>query len=177
MADGQADVAAAADGKNGKEKQELANNALVAGIVSAIVAGLISLLVVNFQDQDAVSQVRSEQLSQAAGQLETAADTLYLGTTSVYNFQLECASARETWEGCASLAPGLTDFSTDMTTFDTALSNIADQAAAELANQFANDSAATIAAPSVAEGKKLWPRMVTLYLELIRLCGQLIQRQ
>ena len=162
------------------KKRELTYNALVAGLVPAIVAGLtsllVSLLVTHFQDQDAASQARYGQQALAAGQLEAAATALYQGTTGVYNFQLRCIRTRQTWQDCAAQAPGLTNFSAGTTTFDAASANIADQAAAELAGQFANVSAGTVAAPSAAQGKSLWSKMVTLYLELIKRCGQLIQR-
>ena len=179
----------------GKAKnRELTYNALVAGVVSAVVAGLVSLMVSSLvrhsQDQTAARQARAgqqalaaaqqalaaRQQALAAGQLEAAATALYQGTTGVYNFQLRCIRTRETWQHCAAEAPGLTNFSADTTTFDAASANVADQAAAELARQFANVSAGTVAALSAAQGKSLWSKMVALYLELIKRCGQLIQR-
>ena len=162
------------------KNRELTYNALVAGVVSAVVAGLVSLMVSSLvrhsQDQTAARQARAGQQALAAGQLEAAATALYQGTTGVYNFQLRCIRTRETWQHCAAEAPGLTNFSADTTTFDAASANVADQAAAELARQFANVSAGTVAALSAAQGKSLWSKMVALYLELIKRCGQLIQR-
>lgn len=159
----------------GKRKREITNNALVAGVVSAIVAGIIAFLVAHFQEQDAASQAHAVQEAQAAGQLETAANALYQSSTSVYNFQLKCSNGSETRKECAALAPSLNVFSADMTTFDADGLNIADKKAAGLAQEFAKGATDTIATPSTTQAKKLWSNMLTLYLELIGRCAQLIQ--
>lgn len=165
---------------NGK-KWGLTNNALVAGVVSAAVAGIISLvvslLVTHFQDQSAASQARSTQQALAAGQLEAAAGNLYSTTQNVYNFQLKCVGMYETWKVCASVAPGITNFSAAVTTFGPAMANIGDPAAAELANQFSKESTGTVTGPSAAQGKTMWNALVTTYVDLTARCGQLIRGQ
>lgn len=136
---------------------------------------LVSLLVTHFQDQSTASQARSTQQALAAGQLEAAAGNLYSTTQNVYNSQLKCVGTYGTWKACASVAPGITNFSAAVTTFGPAIANIGDPAAAELANQFSKESTGTVTGPSAAQGKTMWNALVTTYVDLIARCGQLIR--
>jgi type II secretory pathway pseudopilin PulG len=178
------------DGKKEKGKKRVTRNPLVVGIASAIVAGLFSFWITHSQDQDAANQARAAQQVQAADQLttqrrqaakelETATNGLFLSAQNVYSFQLDCVGTRNTWKDCASQALQVfPNYNVDLTVFNTAISNIADSEAVALANQFANESTDTIiAASSTADAQRSWSRMVTTYTELIGRCGQLVQGQ
>jgi len=159
-----------------KDKERgLTNNALVAGVVSAVVAGVISLLVTHFQDRSAESQAHSAQQASAAEQLEAAASSLYSATQNVYNFQRGCVSPNVTWKLCAAQAPYMSSFSAAFTAFGPAVANEGDPQAGRLANQFSTEAAATVGAADAAHGEQSWNNFLNTYVDLIARCGQLIR--
>jgi hypothetical protein len=164
---------------SGKKKiWELTSNALVVALVSAIIGGfislLVSLLVARYQNEDAASQAYAGQQTQAAEQMEAAANALYLNTMGVYYFQVRCANGSVVWMQCAGLAPGFSDYSTSMTELDTDINNISDPEATELANQFGNDSIQVTSASSASQASGIVADMLTAQLKLVARCGQLV---
>ena len=73
------------------------NNAVVAGIVSAIVAGTISFLVAYYQSDDAARQAVFGQQAQVASQMETAAAVYYDTIMNDYNFWINCDTGDNLW--------------------------------------------------------------------------------
>jgi hypothetical protein len=149
-------------------KRALSNNALVAGVISAIVAGVISLLITHYQDQDAAAQVRGTEQTAAALQLETAATNLERATMNLL--------------GSCSTDPGLcadppSSYFTEQATFDTERANVVDPAAGNLAAQLENDADDAITLNDTTGDGINVTGMVTAYQQLITRCGQLIQGQ
>jgi hypothetical protein len=149
-------------------KRALGNNALVAGVISAIVAGVITLLITHYQDRDAATQTRSAEQTTAVLQLEVAATTLDRATMNLL--------------GNCSTDPGLcadppSSYFADQETFDTERANVADPAAGNLSLQLENyaDDAITLNGMS-GDGVNV-TGMITAYQQLITRCGQLIQSQ
>lgn len=69
----------------------LTNNAVVAGIVSAIVAGAISLMVAHDQIQDTHRQANASQQAAVADRIETDASRLYRDGLMVADHNISCA--------------------------------------------------------------------------------------
>ena len=164
--------------KNSKKRWDWTGNALVAGVVSAIVAGGISLITIHVQDKDSANQAAARQQVQAAQTLEADANSFYQYTTDIYNFQQECVGPHNTWRSCAADALQIyQNYTSVLTDFGAASSNIADRQAAQLANQLGSTSGGLIAAGSEADASKLWYELVTIYAQLTDRCGQLVQTQ
>jgi hypothetical protein len=153
----------------------LTGNALVSGVVSAIVAGVISFTVVHYQDQDAARQAQASQQVQEAEQVETAANSFYQATMSVYNFQLKCVSRNETSQQCEILAPGDNDLATADNALDADMLNITDREAFQLAASLLSASAWLLSSVTAVNVRSEWKNVVVLYFQLIFRCGQLIQ--
>lgn len=149
-----------------RRNRALWNNALVAGLVSAIVAGAISLLAVRFQDQDTTAQERSAAQVAAITQLETAATNFDQATLSLWE---SCDTHPENCSG-----PPTSYFATE-TIFDADRANVTDPAADNLAAEMENDANNAITLRAMTRSSFDLTEMVTAFQQLIARCGQLIQ--
>lgn len=160
-------------------KRALTNNALVAGIVSAIVAGAISFLVVHYQNQDAAAQQRGAEQVAATVQFENSAAALFETATTVFETRRACLNG--VTQVCLSgqqdplIAASTTTLESDDDAFYADLANITDPEAIRLAQQLDYLIHNALAEVGTAQGGIFYHDMESAYGELIARCGQLIQ--
>jgi hypothetical protein len=121
-----------------RKRDFLTNNAVIAGIVSAVVAGGISFGVAHYQSQDSARQAQGALQTQQAQKLEGVTLAVYHSLNNVYNFQLKCFDGDMTWRQCASASPDFNSFSTDLTALGADGLNITDKTASGLATSAAS---------------------------------------
>jgi hypothetical protein len=154
---------------------KISNNAVVAAIVAGIISLVVSLVVTHIQNDNTNSQAANGQQVQSAQDLEAAATSLYQSTTDVYNYQLKCVPGG-TWQVCVAEALQIyPNYSSSVTAFGAASSNIVDRTASQLANQLGSEAGAMIQPQSLNDAHKLWYELVTTYTNLIGRCGKLVQ--
>ena len=155
-----------------KKRGILTNNAVVAGVVSAIVAGAISFAVAHYQTQDAARQALAGQQASAAVQLQTAANVYYQATFTVWG------NCQQNPEGsCTDGTVSGTPFAIAQAAFNADRTNISDPRTSALAAQLVNLVGTAIDLSGDAHPGMYITQVVTVYQELINRCGQLIQGQ
>jgi hypothetical protein len=172
------------------KKRDLGNNAIVAGVVSALVAGAISFLVAHYQDESAVNQALATQradfssqiLSQqeeAIRQLELAVSGLNLATNSTYQSITGCYIARHgvpgSWPKCVLNVPANPNYTTAEAAIGVDTSNISNTSIVKLAEAVENDSFAAIASALPNDATDSYVAMEKSYGELLALCGRILQ--
>jgi hypothetical protein len=153
--------------RRGRWRRALSNNALVAGVVSAVVAGVITVLITHYQDQDSATQQHDAGQAAAIIQLETAAIDFDRATITLF------ASCSPHPDVCPE--PPSSYYSTE-TMFDVDRANVADPTADRLAVQMENYANDGIVMESTTGSSAIYS-MVTTYQHLIARCAQLIQGQ
>lgn len=160
-------------------KRALSNNALVAGVISAIVAGVISYGVARYQVDDAARQAIASQQVTELVQLEQTSQTLYEETNGLYVFEPKCntyiALANSDWDHCVARYPYYYNIGDGWATIDAEASDITDTDIDKLAKQFSSDSLMVEAERDLKTRYKDWISMLSAYGKLIRKCGQVIQ--
>jgi hypothetical protein len=142
----------------------LTSNAAVSALLAAIVSGAVSFGVAHQQDQDAATQVISQQRVAEALQLETAATGLYEATFNL-------------WSNCVKNGDACLDnpsYKEAVVAFVAARVNFSDPRASALALLLADESTAALdGAGNGASTASLTPVGQT-YEQLMARCGQFV---
>jgi hypothetical protein len=163
--------------KKKRKRDLLTNNAVVAGIVSAIVAGTISFLVAYYQSHDAAKQAVVGQQAQVASQMETAAAAFYDTIMNDYNFWINCHTGDNLWPPACPQPPGFNDITAERAKLAAAEFNTSDQNSIVLAVNFESTGFQILNADSRQAAQKQISSFSVEYENLLTRCGQIIQGQ
>ena len=97
----------------------------------------------------------------------------YQAAEQVYTFQVECASANETWQQCAGVFPGFQAYANVEAAFETDIYDVSDTSVQQLANAVVG----MIGATHATQGEGAMPTVIRTWFDLNARCGQIIQEQ
>jgi len=161
-----------------KTRAILTNNAVVAGVVSAIVAGAISFAIAHYQSQDSARQAIASQQTQDVTQLEADVRTFDQLSTRTFVQRRKCASLAIVTPECK--AAGTTNIldspliSPEMA-LGADLANISDTVVSNDTNSFEYYALEALANASTDQGFIALKSMNDAYSKVIARCGQLIK--